>query len=190
MVTLSLPLASTSVVGSFVIVDATTDAMHGGDICSLFALKRPCLSSASPGTYSKPWSRHLQHCDSLCWIVSKSGTMRSSWWAGTLRKAPALPAGIHNSFLRLHIYASTSTSAHLRLQHLSSAHLRLHTLTSVHLHLHTLRRSTSLPPHTHTSASHLHIRTVTPSHPPSLSLFLHIFSLNMLDLISSQPLTQ
>ena len=74
---------STSVVGSFVIVDA----MHGEDICSLIALQRPSLSSASPGTYSKPWSRHLksEHCDNLCWIVSKSSTMRSSWWAGTLR---------------------------------------------------------------------------------------------------------
>ena len=181
MVTLSLPLASTSVVGSFVIVDATTDAMHGGDICSLFALKRPCLSSASPGTYSKPWSRHLQHCDSLCWIVSKSGTMRSSWWAGTLRKAPALPAGIHNSFLRLHIYASTSTSAHLRLQHLSSAHLRLHTLTSVHLHLHTLT-SADLPLYLHTP-THLHIY-ITPAHPHchsftsalSFSLSTYLFS--------------
>ena len=43
MVILPSPLASTSVVGSFVIVDA----MRGGDVCSLFALKRPCLSSAS-----------------------------------------------------------------------------------------------------------------------------------------------
>ena len=167
--------------------------MHGSEtflaiLCLLHALA--CLLLLQERIQSS-WSRSSatlrQH---FVRIVSKCGTMRSSWWAGTLRKAPALPAGIHNSFLRLHIYASTSTSAHLRLQHLSSAHLRLHTLTSVHLHLHTLRRSTSLPPHTHTSASHLHIRTVTPSHPPSLSLFLHIFSLNMLDLISSQPLTQ
>ena len=142
MVILSLPLASTSVVGSFAIVDA----MHGRDICSLFALKRPCLHSASPGTYSKPWSRHLksEDCDSLCWIASKSGTMISARWAGTLQKAPALPAEIHNSFLK------PKSHAHIR-------------------------RSSSLPPHTHTSAHLYHTCTSTLSLLHIRPLFLSFY---------------
>ena len=81
----------------------------------------------------------------------------------------------------------------LRFAVVSSAHLRLHTLTFVHLHLHTLT-SADLPLYLH-APTHLHIYITPahphcPSHPPSLSLFLHIFSLNILDLISSQLLTQ
>ena len=60
--------------------------------------------------------------------------------------------------LRCHcIDASTSTPPHLS------------TFTSSHAHI---RRSTSPPPYIYRPISHLHIHTVTPSHPPSLSLFL------------------
>ena len=64
------------------------------------------------------------------------------------------------------IDASTSTPPHLS------------TFTSSHAHI---RRSTSPPHYTHTSAhlliSHLYIHTVAPSHLSCLSFFLHIFSL-------------
>ena len=42
--------------------------------------------------------------------------------------------------------------------------------------------STSTHPHICTSISHLYIHTVTPSHPPSLSFFLHVLSLTCLHL--------
>ena len=50
---------------------------------------------------------------------------------------------------------------------------RLCAFTSSHAHI---DRSTSPPPYIYRSISRLHIHTVTPSHPPSLSLFLYIFS--------------
>ena len=85
-------------------------------------------------------------------------------------------------------------SAHLRLHTLTSVHLPLHALTSadilLYLHTPTHLHIYSTHPHLHIySISHLHIRTVTPSHPPSRSLFLHL-SLDILNLITSKLLTQ
>ena len=85
----------------------------------------------------------------------------------------------HHTHTSLHIYI-TSVHPHCRsftsvLSFVLSAYLfsRLCAFTSSHAHIH---RSTSPPPYIYTSISHLHIHTVTPSRPPSLSLFLYIFS--------------
>ena len=65
-------------------------------------------------------------------------------------------------------------------------HLRVYVHTPSPLYIYIFTRShpqiylsTSTHPRICTSISHLRIHTVTPSHPPSLSLFLHIFSLNI-----------
>ena len=61
----------------------------------------------------------------------------------------------------LHIYIFTRSHPQIYLS--TSAHPHICTSIS-HLYIH------------YSSLSHLHIHTVTPSHPPSLSLFLYIFS--------------
>ena len=75
-----------------------------------------------------------------------------------------------------HLYIHTVAPSHLScLSFFLSTYLfsRLCAFTSSHAHIH---RPTSPPPYIYRSISHLHIHTVTPSHPPSLSLFLYIFS--------------
>ena len=75
-----------------------------------------------------------------------------------------------------HLYIHTVAPSHLScLSFFLSTYLfsRLCAFTSSHAHTH---RSTSPPPYIYRSISHLRIHTVTPSHPPSLSLFLYIFS--------------
>ena len=74
-----------------------------------------------------------------------------------------------------HLYIHTVAPSHLSClsffrSFLRSFFLHIFSLVCVHLHLRTLT-STDLPLHLHTS-----IHTVTPSHPPSLSLFLYILS--------------
>ena len=76
----------------------------------------------------------------------------------------------------LHLYIHTVAPSHVScLSFFLSTYLfsRLCAFTSSQAHIH---RSTSPPPYIYTSILHLHIHTVTPSHPPSLSLFLYIFS--------------
>ena len=72
---------------------------------------------------------------------------------------------------------------------LTSAYVPLHLHTSAHLY-HTCTSTLSLLhirplPLSFYTSFHLHIHTVTPSHPLSPSLFLHIFSLNILICIQS-----
>ena len=115
-------------------------------------------------------------------------------------RSTSLPPHTHTSAHLYHTCTSTQSLLHIRPLFLSfflstylsfflSTYLFSHlcTFTSSHAHI---CRSTSSPPHICASISHLHIHTVTPSHPPSLSLFLHICSLNIFSLNSSQLLTQ
>ena len=93
-----------------------------------------------------------------------------------IRRSTSPPHHTHTS---AHLYI-TSVHPHCRsftsvLSFFLSTYLfsRLCAFTSSHAHI---DRSTSPPPYIYRSISHLHIHTVTPSHPPSLSLFLSIFS--------------
>ena len=69
----------------------------------------------------------------------------------------------------------------------ASAHLYVYTPSPLYMYIFTrshpqIYLSTSTHPHICTSISHLCIHTVTPSHPPSLSFFLQIFSLTSVHL--------
>ena len=95
-----------------------------------------------------------------------------------IRRSTSPPHHTHTSAHLYHICTSTLSLLHICPVFLSfflSTYLfsRLCAFTSSHAHIH---RSTSPPPYIYRSISHLHIHTVTPSHPPSLSLFLYIFS--------------
>ena len=97
-----------------------------------------------------------------------------------VRNAPPLALLTHNVALPFHLRIYVYTPSPLYIYIFTRSHPQIYLSTSTH-------------PHICTSISHLHIHTVTPSHPPSFSLFLHIFSLNSLntlDLTSSQLLTQ
>ena len=95
-----------------------------------------------------------------------------------IRRSTSPPHHTHTSAHLYHICTSTLSLLHICpvfLSFLLSTYLfsRLCAFTSSCAHIH---RSTSPPPYIHRSISHLHIHTVTPSHPPSLSLVLYIFS--------------
>ena len=97
-----------------------------------------------------------------------------------IRRTTSPPHHTHTSAHLYHICTSTLSLLHICPAFLSfflsfflSRYLfsRLCAFTSSHAHIHR-----SPTPYTYRSISHLHIHTVTPSHPPSLSLFLYIFS--------------
>ena len=99
-----------------------------------------------------------------------------------IRRSTSPPHHTHTSPHLYHICTSTLSLLHICPVFLSfflsfflSTYLfsRLCAFTSSHAHIH---RSTSPPPYIYRSISHLRIHTVTPSHPPSLSLSLYIFS--------------
>ena len=91
-----------------------------------------------------------------------------------IRRSTSPPHHTHTSAHLYHICTSTLSLLHICPVFLSTyLFSRLCAFTSSHAHIH---RSTSPPPYIYRSISHLHIHAVTPSHPPSLSLFLYIFS--------------
>ena len=91
-----------------------------------------------------------------------------------IRRSTSPPHHTHTSAHLYHICTSTLSLLHICPVFLSTyLFSRLCAFTSSHAHIH---RSTSPPPYIYRSVSHLRIHTVTPSHPPSLSLFLYIFS--------------
>ena len=101
-----------------------------------------------------------------------------------IRRSTSPPHHTHTSAHLSHLYIHTVAPSHLScpsfflsffLCFFLSTYLfsRLCAFTSSQAHIH---RSSSPPPYIYRSISHLHIHTVTPSHPPSLSLVLYIFS--------------
>ena len=132
--------------------------------------------------------RRFTSAMSQCHARSWPTTLRCRCICASTSTPPHLhtPTHLHIYITSVHPHCHSFTSA---FSFFLSTYLFSHlcTFTSSHAHI---CRSTSPPPHICTSISHLHIHTVTPSHPPSLSLFLHIFSLHMLNLISSQLLTE
>ena len=92
-----------------------------------------------------------------------------------IRRSTSPPHHTHTSAHLYHLCTSTLSLLHICLSFFLSTYLfsRLCTFTSSHAHIH---RSTSPPPYSYTSISRLRIHTVIPSRPPSLSLFLYIFS--------------
>ena len=94
-------------------------------------------------------------------------TFRSSH--AHLRRSTSPPHHTHTSAHLYHICTST-----LSLLHICPVFLSFYISFLSSLCTYIFARSH--PQYTSTSISHLHIHTVTPSHPPSLSLFLYIFS--------------
>ena len=91
-----------------------------------------------------------------------------------IRRSTSPPHHAHTSAHLYHICTSTLSLLHICPVFLSFF-LHIFSLVSVHLHLRTLT-STDLPLHLHQIYIAPAHHTVTPSHPPSLSLFLYIFS--------------
>ena len=94
-------------------------------------------------------------------------TFRSSH--AHIRRSTSPPHHTHTSAHLYHICTST-----LSLLHICPVFLSFYISFLSSLCTYIFARSH--PQYTSTSISHLHIHTVTPSHPPSLSLFLCIFS--------------
>ena len=91
-----------------------------------------------------------------------------------IRRSTSAPHHTHTSAHLYHICTSTLSLLHICPVFLSFYMLHIFSLVSVHRS--PPQMYTSPPPYIYRSISRLRIHTVTPSHPPSLSLFLYIFS--------------